>query len=190
MIQESLHFLQNTLNQFMKNSFDLDEESVIVNQVIDPDGSIPEKNQNKLVISLIHIEQETARPFHTRNQKLANGNYMDKPIDQRYNLFILVVPNFDDYNESLKFLNASLKFFQIHAALDAISYSTIPKGVGRLEFEFQKHVDYMETYNLWSALGAKYQPSVVYKMKLITIVSDEATGFEKAITKTSNAVSA
>lgn len=189
MIQKSLQFLENTLNQFMKNRFDLSEASVIVNQVIDQNGTVPQKNQNKVVVSLIHIEQETARPFRVRNQKLSDGNFMDSPIDQRYNLFILIAPNFDDYNESLKFLNASLKFFQINGALDAINNSDIPKGIGKLEFEFQKRVDYMETYNLWSALGAKYQPSMVYKMKLITITSDEVTGFKTAITKTSNSVS-
>jgi len=39
----------------------------------------------------------------------------------------------------------------------------------------------MQMQNLWTALGAKYQPSVIYKIKLVTIASDEVEGFDQAI---------
>ena len=42
--------------------------------------------------------------------------------------------------------------------------------------------------SLWTAMGAKYQPSVVYKMRLITIQANEAESFSTAIVQTSNLV--
>ena len=164
----------------------MDDSVVLCNRIIEPDGSLPLENKNKVVISLIHVDQETVRAYNTRTQKLDNGNFVTLSPSNRYNLYLLVVPNFDDYNETLKFLNASIQFFQIYGALDAKTNANIPKGVSRLEFELQKGSDYMQMHNLWSAIGAKYQPSVIYKMKLITVAADEVARFDTGISQTLN----
>ncbi|MDE1206987.1 DUF4255 domain-containing protein [Tenacibaculum larymnensis] len=186
MIFKSLQFTSNMLNQFLKNKFGLSDDVVVTNNIIDQNGTVPIENQNKVVITLIHIGQETVKSFYSRNKRTSNGNYVSKPLEERYNLYILIAPNFEDYNEVLKFLNTSIQFFQINTALDANTSSNIPKGILRLEFEFEKGDGYQQMHNLWSALGAKYQPSVIYKMKLISITSDEVKGFTPEITTTSN----
>jgi hypothetical protein len=38
-------------------------------------------------------------------------------------------------------------------------------------------------HSLWTAMGAKYQPSVIYKVRLITIQGNEAEGFVPAISQ-------
>ncbi len=186
MIQQAFKFTNQAFDQFLKNRFGLDSTMVVNNRLVDPDGSVPLENQNKVVLSLVHVEQETVRAFNTRTQKLANGNFATLPPTQRYNLYLLVTSNFDKYDETLKFLNASIQFFQLYGALDAKTNSNIPKGLSRLEFELQKGGDYLEMHNLWSAIGAKYQPSVIYKMKLISVAADEVERFTTAISTTSN----
>tara|TARA_R110002050_G_scaffold261556_1_gene401630 strand:- start:112968 stop:113540 length:573 start_codon:yes stop_codon:yes gene_type:complete len=186
MIAKALQFTTSSLNQFIKNKFGLSDEIVVTNKIIDQNGSVPIENQNKVVISLIHIDQETVKPFYNKPRKIQDGNYENKPLGERYNLYLLISPNFDDYNETLKFLNTSIQFFQINGLLDANSFSDIPKGITRIEFEFEKGDSYLQMHNLWSALGAKYQPSVVYKMKLISINSNEVKGFNAAISTTLN----
>ncbi|MEP1489565.1 MAG: Pvc16 family protein [Algibacter sp.] len=186
MIAKALQFTRNSLNQFIKNKFGLSDDIVVVNKIIDQNGSVPLENQNKVVISLIHLDQETVKPFYNKQKMVQGGNYENKPLGERYNLYLLISPNFDDYNETLKFLNASVQFFQINGMLDASSFSDMPKGITRIEFEFEKGDSYLQMHNLWSALGAKYQPSAIYKMKLISITSDEVKGFNTAISTTVN----
>lgn len=181
MIEKALQFTGKALNQFVKKKFGLDEDVVIINPIIDQNGSVPKENQNKIIISLIHIEQDTTTQFYNRNQQLTNGNYVKAPLSYRYNLFTLITPNFDNYSEALKFLDASIQFFQINAMIDATKNAEIPADLGKLEYEFQKGENYMQMQNLWTALGAKYQPSVIYKVKLVTIVSDEIEGFDAGI---------
>ncbi|WP_431167530.1 DUF4255 domain-containing protein [Tenacibaculum halocynthiae] len=188
MILKALQFTNRTLNQYLKNKFGLSDDVVVTNKIIDQNGTVPIENQNKVIITLIHVEQETVKPFYSRSRQINNGNYENKPINERYNLYLLISPNFEEYNETLKFLNSSIQFFQINGVLDANTSSTIPKGITRLEFEFEKGDGYLQMHNLWSALGAKYQPSVIYKMKLISIASDEIKGFETGITATSNRI--
>ena len=186
MISKALQFTNTSLNQFLKNKFGLSDDVVVTNRIIDQNGTVPVENQNKVIISIVHVGQETVKSFYNRNNRMANGNYENKPIGERYNIYILIAPNFEEYNETLKFLNASIQFFQINGALDANTSSTIPKGITRLEFEFEKGDGYLQMHNLWGALGAKYQPSVIYKMKLISIASNEVRSFEAEITGTSN----
>ncbi|SEE65312.1 Protein of unknown function [Tenacibaculum sp. MAR_2010_89] len=186
MILKALQFTNRTLNQFLKNKFGLSDDVVVTNKIIDQNGTDPIENQNKVIITLIHVEQETVKSFYRKNKQLNDGNYENKPLDERYNLYLLVAPNFEQYNETLKFLNATIQFFQINGVLDANTSSKIPKGISRLEFEFEKGDGYLQMHNLWSALGAKYQPSVIYKMRLVTIVSDEINAFESSVNVTSN----
>lgn len=185
MLMQSLQFTVNVLDQYIRNKFQLDESKVILNNIIDSNGSIPTKNENKIVLSLINIEQETLQPFYVRNQKLANGNYGELNPSQRFNLDLLITSNFDDYNESLKFLNAVIQFFQSHVVLDATAFSNIPKNLNKLEFEIEK-LNYNQMHSLWTAMGAKYQPSLVYKARLITIQSYDNESFIPAINKTEN----
>ena len=186
MIEKALQFTQQTFDQFLKLKFQLSEQVVLVNRIVETSGSSPTMNTNKVILSIIHIEQETNKQFYSKDVPTRTGNYINAPVSERYNIYLLVVPNFDDYNEGLKFLNASIQFFQANGLLDASSSSNIPEGLQRLEFELEKSEDYMQMQNLWTALGAKYKPSVIYKMRLITIHSDQIDGFDSQILKVEN----
>lgn len=181
MIYQALSFTSTVLNQFIKNKFGLTDDTVVVNRIIDPNGTIPEKNQNKIVLSLIHVEEETTKQFYNRMQPVADGNYVNKATSNQYNLVTLMTPVFDDYSEGLKFLEATIQFFQINQLMDANQYANLPDGIQKIAYEFQKDENSLETQNLWTTLGAKYQPSVRYKMKMITIASDEIQGFDTIV---------
>ena len=186
MIEKALQFTKTALNQYVKNKFGVEDDIVLINKILDQSGTVPKENQNQIIISLIHVEQETTKQFYNRNHAMNDGNYAKKPLTHRYNLFTLITPNFDDYSEALKFLDASIQFFQNNALIDPSKNGAIPEELGKLEYEFQKGEKYMQMQNLWTALGAKYQPSVIYKLKLVTIASDEIEGFDAGIRQINN----
>jgi hypothetical protein len=41
-------------------------------------------------------------------------------------------------------------------------------------------------HSLWTAMGAKYQPSVIYKIRLITIQGSEPESFAPGVTQVAN----
>jgi len=186
-INSSLQFLRDVLNQFLRNRFGLEENNALLNVLIETNGSVPEINHNKIVISLINIEQETVKAFNIRNQKLPGGNYADINPYERYNLHLLISSNFDDYNETLRFLGAVIAFFQSHYLMERSSFSNMPVGVNRLEFEIEK-INYIQMQGLWTSMGAKYTPSVIYKMRLLTIQTEEVIAVNTAISQISNQV--
>lgn len=180
MITKALEFTCEVLDQFLKNRFALDESRVLLNNLMDIQGNIPLANQNKLVISLINIEKESARPFYIRQEKNTNGSYSDVQLSARFNLDLLFSANFDDYKESLKFLDAVIYFLQVYPVLNAASFSSIPPGLGKLEFDVEK-ITYHQMQGLWTSMGAKYQPSVIYKMRMISINGDEIQGITPSV---------
>lgn len=185
MISKALQFISDILNQFLKNRFGTDENKVILNVLLDSSGTVPLSNQNKLVISLINIEKETNRQYYVHHKRLQSGDYASVSPEEKYNLDILVSSNFDDYNETLKFLNAVIGFFQVNNILDNKSFPGMPDDLGRLEFDIEK-VSYQQMHSLWTAMGAKYLPSVIYKMRLLTIQGDEAYAYTPKVTAISN----
>lgn len=185
MITQAFQFVGDVLNGFIKKQFGLDESRVIANNLIDSDGSIPQANRNKLVVSLINVERETAQAFNTRSRLLPSGNYADISPVEKFNLDVLVSSNFDDYTETLKFLDSAILFFQKYPFLDASCFSSVPDGLQKVEFNPEK-ISYQQMQSLWTAMGAKYQPSIIYKLRLITIQANEINGLAPGISQVSN----
>lgn len=169
MILPALNFTQLILNEFLKNTYGLDESAVVLNNIVNEDGGIPEKNINKVIVSLTHIEQEALKPFYNQKVKLDNGNYAKPPEKQLLNLELIVISNFYDYRESLRFLDASMRFFQMNPVFEAANFPAMPETLEKLNFELLDS-DYQKTQSVWSALGAKYKPSVMYKIRIINSI--------------------
>ena len=187
MILSAIGFTKTILDQYLKNKFGLDDSNVVINKIVNSDGSLPGLNQNKVVLSLINIEKETLKPFNVQRRKLADGNYARTPMIDRFNLDLLLTSNFDNYEETLKFLDAGMLFFQGHPSIDSGNYATIPEGIKKLDYELDK-ISYHEMHSLWSAMGAKYTPSVIYKIRLVHINPDVINGFETAVQKIDNTI--
>ncbi|RZN84062.1 MAG: DUF4255 domain-containing protein [Winogradskyella sp.] len=187
MIDKALQFTNQTLEQFLKFKLGLDENVVVTNSIIDVTGTLSKLNQNKIVLTLINLKRETIKPFYVRQKRVVNG-YSDKTPVERYNLDLLVTSNFDHYKETLKFLNDTILFFQINPVLNSNTSSNIPSGLLKLEFELES-IDFHQMHSLWNAMGAKYQPSVIYKMRLITLDANQTEGFESDVLQTSNSLS-
>ncbi|WP_428232584.1 DUF4255 domain-containing protein [Flavobacterium sp.] len=174
MIEKSLQFTSKVLGQFFRNRFSLDEEKIVLNYLVEPNGSLPQVNQNKVVVSLINIEKETNQPSYVRSKKLENENYSGFNPIERYTLDILISSNFDNYSESLQFLDAVIYFFHVNNSLDPSSFAAFPAGLTKLEFEYEK-ISSDQMHHLWTAMGAKYRPSVIYKMRLTQVQTPEIT---------------
>lgn len=165
MLASSIAFIRDELDRYCKDLFEINESTVIVNNLGAPDGSALLDNQNKIVITLINICQETNKQFYGGFRKNENQIRSMQP-PQMFAIDLLFTSQFDDYEEALKFINATITFFQMNPTLQ-LSTSKAEK-TQQLEFEVY-NVDLRETYSLWNSLGAKYAPSIVYKMKYLLV---------------------
>lgn len=174
MIDVSLEYVRKVLDHSLAITFRLDGGVVVLNNVVDANGDSPQKNQNKLVVTLVNLEYETSKQFY--------GGYDSYRLDTKqinrvnpavcFNLDILISANFDEYKEALKFLTAAIRFFQENIVLTRTNNPTLPDGISALKFEIE-NTPSTKTYHLWNSLGAKYMPSIVYKIRQVTVDSGQ-----------------
>lgn len=160
-IQQSLAFLEDALNEHLKNKFQSKDQLVLVNRIVESDGTIPLTNQNKVVMTLINIEQQHGAVLGLKQHDSLPENSMP-PI--QFHVKLLVSSHFLDYNESLRFLEETLDFFYMNEVFDASQNQNFPVGVSALSMEMAS-LNYAELKDLWTTLGGKQQPSLSYTLR-------------------------
>lgn len=125
-------------------------------------------------ISLINIEEDRiSKP--QENFVRSKGSIIYKNPKIFLNLYLLFGVNLSDYTESLKRLSYIIQFFQYRNVFTPLTSPTLPTGIEELIFDLET-LTFQDLNNLWGIMGSKYLPSVIYKMRLITISEDFAQG--------------
>ena len=71
----------------------------------------------------------------------------------------------------MKFLSYAVGCFQEQPIIDKSSNPELPDGIDKLILDIE-NINIHELSNLWGILGGKYQPSILYKVRMINFVSD------------------
>lgn len=171
MIDVAMEFLSVQLNNYLGRRYGESASFVVLDNLVEPDGSSPVKNKNKLVLTLINLEQETAKQFYGATRRNA-GRHESLNPPLHFNLDILLSANFDSYSEALRLLTDSIRFFQANILFNRVNCPLLPIGIHSLQIEVENS-PYTKTHNLWSALGAKYIPSIIYKVRHVTVDADQ-----------------
>jgi hypothetical protein len=172
MLNDSLIAVKRKLQQNLQNRYSLDDDIVVLNQLVEQDGSGQQQNKNKIVITLLNLSQETTKQYINSNKKQLDSTFIKTNPALTFNLYVLFTACFDDYEETLKFLNSTIAFFQANQSVSLSSSQAGTEQFNTLRFEIE-NASHHEMHNLWSAMGAKYRPSILYKVRYVTIQSDE-----------------
>jgi hypothetical protein len=183
MISKALTFLTEFLNDELKLSFGLDDKLVIPSSLINPDGSIAQKIENKIVISVINMEHETymKSPNTLKTDGSTTFGKIAPPV--YLNLYLLVSANYESskYLEAFKILSTVITLFQANPYFTKQQHPNMPDPLERLTLEIY-NIPITELSHIWSGIGAKYVPSIVYKARMITLQEDKIKKEIPAIT--------
>ncbi len=170
MIDRALKVIVYELNQFLRLRHDLNESKVLLNSIVDQDGKMATNDENKLIFSLIDIAQETTM----KNSTPSVGAVSRDSRELHLNLFVLASAFFNpaNYDQGLKYISSVISFFNAKPIFNQSNSPALSgSGVDRLVFEMFD-VDSNTKNNVWSTIGAKYMPSVIYKVRMLTITDD------------------
>lgn len=183
MIHSVLEFLTQELNAFIKLKVgDPVGDRIVLSSVTNETGIIiPDKS---LGLSLINIEEERTIKEQKTTYINAVGKTEKRNPDIQLNLYVLITANFqnknqndssDDYVEGLKQLGYAISFFQ---SKNVFTKENSPSLAGRdplltkIVVELYSY-SFEQLYNFWTVVGAKYLPSVLYKVKTIRIQENQ-----------------
>lgn len=138
-------------------------------------------------VGLINIEEERVTRVQQPERVLVNGREIVLPPELRLNLTLMFVPNMATYDLSLRALSHVLTFFQACPSFTVDEYPALDTRIGQLLVEL--HSIGPETLNqVWACLGAKYMPSVLYRVRLVTLQDQEPDAVGAPITDISLAL--
>ncbi|MFT4603097.1 MAG: hypothetical protein ACI857_003284 [Arenicella sp.] len=169
MIDSALDAVTKDLNQFLKLKFQLSEDAAILSNLSNLDGSVAVKELNRIVLTMVNIQEDKIA-----NLKSSPGNKIGVNAPVFLNVHVLVSSYFDQKltKESLRFLAAAVAFFQNKGVFLPGNSPGLDNGIEKLVFEIV-NLDFTQQSQLFSSLGAKYLPSVLYRMRMLVI--DEET---------------
>jgi hypothetical protein len=137
---------------------------------------------DKAVLSLVNIEEDkVAKQQQHFTRAETTTVYKSPPL--YVNLYILFAVNKPDYEDCLKILGHIMQFFQHQNVFTPQTYPGMDADAPRLIVDLFS-LNFEQVNHLWSTLGGKYMPSVLYKLRQVMLDEDlkqSESGFIKEV---------
>jgi hypothetical protein len=168
MIDIALTFLKDELNTHLHtHGMDASMVEVVVSNIVDEAGKYAIK-QGQTGICLFNIEEDRILKSHLQENIYAHGQHVVVEPDLKVNLHILIASKMQSYVQALKTISAILAYFQSHGSFTVGAYPALDPKIGKLVVELQT-LNYEQLNQLWSFVGGKQLPSVVYKVRIVVL---------------------
>lgn len=172
MILACVNHIASQLNQFLRRRFELSEDIVVVSNLVGQDGTMESQTNNRLAVFLTNIEKDSM-PSRPKVNPLAMSERTVVASQPIYlNLYLMIAANFtgSNYPEGLKFISDVIAYFQQQQVFNHQNSPELDPAIDKIIVDVE-NVKNHELSNLWSMYGAKYVPSVVYKVRMVVIDS-------------------
>ncbi|MDV3455395.1 Pvc16 family protein [Sphingomonas sp. HF-S4] len=121
---------------------------------------------------LVNMEQEMVmRADDPFARTLNDGSTLAVQPALRLNLMILFVARYRAYDAGLAALFAVLHFFQSNRVFEARAFPDLDPRIGRLVVELST-LPVTQQNDLWASLRLAYHPSLLFRMRMLTIEQD------------------
>src|SRR5690606_8144067 len=132
--------------------------------IVNQDGTIAIQGENKVFVTLVNIETESGGKS---NSCIPGSSVLsNKSSAVTINLYVLFSAYFSNgnYPEALRFISFIIAYFQQNSVFTRMNTPRMDKEIEKLVFEMAT-ISPEQLNNIWGSLGAKYMPSVIYKVR-------------------------
>lgn len=187
MLRTALEFLSDELNAYLKRKDAVNfgnEDVALISSLMNPDGTFAitsgDGDISKIILTLINLEEDRVSDSQYNYLKTDDKiRVINPPIN--INAFVLFSAFANNYATALRLLSYVISFFQANQLFDSEQYPGINakvddtkpwQKVGRLIVNYHS-TTFEQQNNLWAALGAKYMPSAIYKIRTMSFIDFE-----------------
>lgn len=177
MIGDALVFIRNRLNAHFESGTDSQEP--LENQVVFLEGEKTDSLTFKLgavSMLLINIEEERIqRAADPYTRTAPDGTRQTVLPDIRLNLYVLFVAHYKQYEISLSRLSQVIRYLQAHRVIQHHDAPELNEEIEKLVIELVT-LPFSEQNEVWNALRVPYQPSVLYRVKMLVFQHEPEVG--------------
>lgn len=182
MIDAALAFLQGQLNKYLKLKTG-DDGVVHLTNLTNDSGKVV---LDEVGMMLVNLEEEKMMRNQNPYQPGPDGSFEKVSPEVNLNLTVLFAANFgeseEDYLEGLHDLSLVGTFFQSRNMFTPRTHPDLDPGIARLVVELQS-LTFEQQSQLWSYLGGGYFPSLIYKVRMVTLQEKEIQSAAPPITE-------
>jgi len=168
MLDKAMRFLQNRIvtDQFNGEV----PEPVVIGSVFNEKGELL-IGAGVIGLMISNIEEERIFKAQLQKQKRTDNDIEVANPEIKLNLYVLVAANpganAGSYDTALKRLSEVITYFQGTSFFDKTDYPDLDP-IEYLIVELYS-LSFEQQNQLWASLGGKYMPSVIFKVRLVTI---------------------
>lgn len=190
MIDLALGVIVAQLNQALRRAFAIREDMAVLANILEQDGRVGPQVENKLVVSLVNIERESVAQRDARPGRNPMARALVSPEPVHLNLSVMFAANFSgsNYTEALKMISGTIGFFQSRPVLDHRNTPELDRRIERLALDIA-NLSLSDLSNLWSILSGKYVPSIMYRVRMVSVDLGQISGQTTPVTRPQAAVS-
>lgn len=176
-----IYLTMKILRDELKKYFNIirirDQDNVVIGNIAyHEENNYDPKTNDALTLTLLRLEEEKTLKNQVHYKADLNGvEYQNPPV--YLNMYVLFTPHCAHYENDLAYLSAIVRFFQSKMVF---THQNTP-GYTNDEIEsFKIIVDlysptFEENNHIWSVLGGKQLPFVVYKVRLAEVAMRQIT---------------
>ncbi len=167
MLHQVLPLIVSELNAFLQKTTSTTEDIALLSDLVDQSGSQAFVGENKVVCTLISLEQERNIMKALPTDRVS----LNAPVN--FNVNVLFSCHFSgNYTEALRLLSLVIAFFQGKQVFTTANTPGMPEETPKVSLEFVE-TDLTAQGQMWGALGARLVPSVYMKLRMVTISQDQ-----------------
>jgi hypothetical protein len=176
MISELLVLLKDAVNDHLSASSGWGSTQPDHGQVVFLDSDKLDGLELKLgavTLMLVNLEQEhsmrAADPYRLAQP---DGTLLRVLPPIHLNVYVLFLARFKEYQQSLRYISFILQYFQNHRVLDHESAPALSERIEKVVMELVT-LPLSDQHNLWSLLRCSYQPSLLYKVRMVVFQDED-----------------
>ncbi|POY37297.1 hypothetical protein C3K47_05905 [Solitalea longa] len=171
MIFSAVNCIQQELDNYLNGftvTVDVGNISELVNNIADANADI--------IISVINIEENRISRDPDYFKRRDNDIFLKNPaLHLHLTLLFTSLKPSNAYGKSLENLQHVIEFFQKKYVFDHANTPTLDSKIEKLIAEMVT-LNLQQLNEIWSVLGSKYYPSVVYRVRMVTIDHETEDG--------------
>jgi len=176
MLHHAIGYITRSLNGYLKGVLDLSEDVAVMSGLVGPDGYVLAQIHDKLAVSLVNIEKEPIPATFTRHSSKETGITGIGFPPLHLNAYVLISAYYpgSNYSEALKFISYAALFFQGKPIFTHENAPGLNGDIEKIVMDVE-NLNLRDLSRLWCAVSGRYHPSILYKMRMITIDSKGIT---------------
>jgi hypothetical protein len=168
MLDIALKFVTNELNTYLNTKTGVTSGEIIqLSKIVDEAGKYA-FSEGTVAVTIINMEEERIFKAQLPEYRNVKDQHVVMEPELKLNLHILFAANFKYYAEALKYISYVLIYFQSHPSFTSVEYPALDPRIQKMTIELQS-LNYEQLNQIWGFIGGKQLPSVIYKVRLLTL---------------------